>query len=40
MDGLAEFDLRIDEREEPGTRCQIAAIFEGLRARPAVYERR
>jgi len=39
MDGLAKLDLRIDEREESGPRRQVAAIFQGLRLCPAVYER-
>lgn len=40
MDGLEEIDLRTDEREESSSRRQIVAIFEGLRARSAVHERR
>jgi len=40
MDGLEEIDLRIDEHEESGSRRQIVAVFERLRTRAAVHERR
>lgn len=38
MDRLEKVDHR-GEHEEPGPRGQVAAVFEGLRARAAVHER-
>jgi len=40
MDGIEEIDLRTVKHEESGPRRQIVAVFEGLRARSAVHERR
>jgi len=40
MDGIEEIDLRTVEYEESGPRRQIVAVFQGLRARPTVHERR